>query len=102
RLGCPAPNPRALAAALRAHDKRGTRNAECGTSGKLRAPRSALRAGASVGRDLHRRGERLVLVVRRRSLQRAGCAVRLPVPEAPAERLFAPGRPAAGGAVAAD
>ena len=48
-----------------------------------------------LGRDLHRRGLRLVLVVRRRPLQRPGRPVRPPVPQAPAERLHAPGlRPA--------
>ena len=47
---------------------------------------------AGLGGDLHRRGQRLVLVVRRRPFQRPGRAVRLPVPQALAERLPAAGR----------
>ena len=58
--------------------------------------------GAGLGGNLHRRGQRLVLVVRRRSLQRPGRAVRLPVPQAPAERLPAAGRRAAAGTGPAD
>ncbi len=61
-----------------------------------------IRDRAGLGRALHRRGQRLVLVVRRRSFQRPGCAVRLPVPQALAERLSAAGRHAAGGTGSAD
>ncbi len=51
--------------------------------------------GKGLERDLHRRGLRLVLVVRRRSFQRAGRPVRPSVPQAPAQRLHAAGlRPA--------
>ncbi len=63
------------------------------------------RAGAEVeagradrpglGRTVHRRGERLVLVVRRQPQQRPGRAVRPAVPQAPAERLPGAGRAAA-------
>ena len=42
-----------------------------------------------LGRDLHRRGVRLVLVVRRRPLQRPRRALRPPLPQAPAQRLHA-------------
>ena len=50
------------------------------------------RTGAGLGGDVHRRGERLVLVVRRSPFQQPGRAVRPPVPQAPAERLHAAGR----------
>ena len=74
-LGRPAPDARAPAAARR--------------RGQEDNPRPAR---ARLGGDVHRRGQRLVLVVRRRPLQRPGRAVRLPVPQAPAERLPAAGR----------
>ena len=62
----------------------------------------ALVAGEGLGGDLHRRGLRLVLVVRRRPLQRPGRTVRPPVPQAPAQRLHAAGLRPAGLAVHAD
>ena len=59
----------------------------CGIDGaKVEAGR-ADRPG--VGGTVHRRGERLVLVVRRQPQQRPGRPVRPPVPQAPAERLHA-------------
>ena len=74
------------------------------SSGTIRAEaRSpAEHSAPGLGGAVHRRGERLVLVVRRRPLQRPGRAVRLPVPQAPAERLHAAGRRAAGRPGAAD
>ena len=72
-----------------------------GQRGTLRpARRDGPRAG--LGGDLHRRGLRLVLVVRRRPFERPGRAVRPPVPQAPAERVHAPGQRPAGVALHAD
>ena len=55
-----------------------------------------------LGRTVYRRGERLVLVVRRQPLQRPGRPVRPAVPQAPAKRLSGVGRAAADGVGPAD
>ena len=54
-----------------------------------RARLPAAESEAGLGRAVHRRRERLVLVVRRRPLQQPGLAVRPAVSQAPAKRLHA-------------
>ena len=75
-----------------ARDPRTSCAREAAAAGTIAADQLA----PGLGGDLHRRGQRLVLVVRRRPLQRPGRPVRPPVPQAPAERLPAARRRAAG------
>ena len=67
-----------------------------GREHQIAQPSPPCKRPAGVGGNLHCGGQRLVLVVRRRPLQRPGCTVRPAVPQAPAKRLPGAGRHAAG------
>ena len=78
------------------------RNAVGAGAARERQDRQGGGSEAGLGRDVHRRGKRLVLVVRRPAFEQPGLALRPVVPQAPAKRVHAAGPRSAGGAAQAD